>query len=57
MTITCEIALSFLSLQLTDVSDVIAAILAAIVKTMILIALWLHGSYDLLNQQLLMKWY
>ena len=37
LTTTCEIALSFLSLQLADVSDVITAILAAILKTTILI--------------------
>ena len=50
LTTTCEIALSFLSLQLADVSDVITAILAAFVKTTIPNAMWLHGGYDSLNQ-------
>ena len=50
LTITCEIALSFLSLHRTHVLDVITVILAAFVKTTILIALWLHGGYDSLNQ-------
>ena len=35
--------------------DAIAATFAATVKTTILVALGLHGSYDLLNQQSLLK--
>jgi hypothetical protein len=37
------------------VPDAIAATFAAIVKTTILVALRLHGSYDVLNQQSLLK--